>query len=91
LTDVVARRPSSPLGRVTYREPKAHHASFQATIEALSLGSEDRMLELAAAAARCSSRSSNALAAADRLAMAGQRTVAGRDGAHGVLERSGSP
>lgn len=46
LTDVLARRSSGRLGRLTYRESKAHHASFQATIEALSLSSEDRLLEL---------------------------------------------
>ena len=44
LTDVLARQ-SWP-GRLTNREPKAHHASFQATIEAPSLTSEDRLLEL---------------------------------------------
>ncbi len=31
---------------MTNREPKAHHAGFQATIEAPSLSSEDRLLEL---------------------------------------------
>jgi len=46
LTDVLARRSSGRLGRLTNREPKAHHASFQATIEAPSLSSEDRLLEV---------------------------------------------
>jgi len=46
LTDALARRSSGRLGRLTYREPKAHNARFQATIEALSLSSEDRLLEL---------------------------------------------
>lgn len=46
LTDVLARRSSGRLGRLTNRESKAHHASFQATIEAPSLTSEDRLLEL---------------------------------------------
>lgn len=31
---------------MTNREPTAHHAGFQATIEAPSLSSEDRLLEL---------------------------------------------
>lgn len=46
LTDALARRSSGRLGRLTNREPKAHHASFQATIEAPSLTSEARLLEL---------------------------------------------
>lgn len=46
LTDALARRSSGRLGRLTYREPKAHHARFQATTEAPSLTSEDRLLKL---------------------------------------------
>jgi len=46
LTDALARRSSGRLGRLTYRESKAHHARFQATSEAPSLSSEDRLLEL---------------------------------------------
>lgn len=46
LTDVTARRPSGPLGRCIYRDPKAHYASFRTTLDALSLGPGDRLLEL---------------------------------------------
>ena len=46
LTNVLARRSRGRLGCLTYREPKAHHANVQATIEAPSLSSEDQLLEL---------------------------------------------
>lgn len=46
LTDLTARRPSGVLGRCIYRDPKAHHASFRTTLDALSLGPQDRLLEL---------------------------------------------
>ncbi len=47
LIDVTARRPSGRLGRRLYRDPRAHFASFDATLAALALALSDRLLEVA--------------------------------------------
>jgi SAM-dependent methyltransferase len=47
LVDVTARRPSGRLGRRLYRNPRAHFASFDATLAALALAPTDRLLEVA--------------------------------------------
>jgi len=47
LVDVTARRPSGMLGRLLYRNPRAHFASFDATLGALALEPADRLLEVA--------------------------------------------
>lgn len=46
VTDTAARRPGGPIGRRIYRDPAAHHASFRATLDALALIPDDRLLEL---------------------------------------------
>ena len=45
-TDIVARRPSTRLGRALYRDPRGHHPSFRVVLERLALGPEDRLVEL---------------------------------------------
>ena len=45
-TDIVARRPSTRLGRALYRDPRGHHPSFRAALERLALGPHDRLVEL---------------------------------------------
>ena len=47
VVDVTARCPSGMLGRRLYRDPRAHFASFDATLVALALGPADRLLEVA--------------------------------------------
>ncbi len=47
LVDMAARRPSGMLGRLLYRNPRAHFASFDATLAALALAPSDRLLEVA--------------------------------------------
>ena len=47
LVNVTARRPSGRLGRPLYRDPRAHFASFDATLAALALAPSDRLLEVA--------------------------------------------
>jgi SAM-dependent methyltransferase len=47
LIDITARRPSGRLGRRLYRNPRAHFASFDATLTALALTPSDRLLEVA--------------------------------------------
>jgi SAM-dependent methyltransferase len=47
LVDVTARRPSGMLGRLLYHNPRAHFASFDATLAALALVPADRLLEVA--------------------------------------------
>jgi SAM-dependent methyltransferase len=47
LIDVTARRPSGRLGRWLYRDPRAHFASFDATLASLTLVPSDRLLEVA--------------------------------------------
>jgi SAM-dependent methyltransferase len=46
VTDMAARRPSGPIGRWIYRESAAHQGSFRATLDALALTPDDRLLEL---------------------------------------------
>ncbi|MGP0052659.1 MAG: methyltransferase domain-containing protein [Solirubrobacteraceae bacterium] len=46
LTDRRARRPTGPRARAAYRRPRAHQAGFDATLAALDLTSEDRLLEV---------------------------------------------
>jgi ubiquinone/menaquinone biosynthesis C-methylase UbiE len=46
LVDVVARRPGGTLGRLLYRNPRAHFQSFETTLAALDLRSDDRLLEV---------------------------------------------
>jgi SAM-dependent methyltransferase len=47
LVDVTARRPEGILGRLLYRNPRAHFQSFETTLAALELSSDDRLLEVA--------------------------------------------
>ncbi|HWF75460.1 MAG TPA: methyltransferase domain-containing protein [Solirubrobacteraceae bacterium] len=46
LTDRRARRPTGPRARVSYRDPKEHGPGFDATLSALDLQVEDRLLEV---------------------------------------------
>ena len=46
LTDRIAYRPSGPLGRWAYREPRRFQPSYDATLSALAPGAEDRLLEV---------------------------------------------
>ena len=46
LTDRLFRRPSGWLARRFYRDPRPHFASFDTTLAALSLGPDDRLLEI---------------------------------------------
>ena len=45
--DVTARRPGGALGRLLYRNPRPHFQSFETTLAALDLRSDDRLLEVA--------------------------------------------
>lgn len=46
VVELAASRPGGWIGRRLYTEPAAHQASFDATLEALALTPEDRLLEL---------------------------------------------
>jgi ubiquinone/menaquinone biosynthesis C-methylase UbiE len=46
LVDAIARRPHGILGRFLYRNPRPHFKSFEATLAALELRSDDRLLEI---------------------------------------------
>jgi ubiquinone/menaquinone biosynthesis C-methylase UbiE len=46
LVDVIARRPAGTVGRFLYRNPHSHFKSFETTLAALELMSDDRLLEV---------------------------------------------
>jgi ubiquinone/menaquinone biosynthesis C-methylase UbiE len=46
LTDSLARRPAGWIGRRFYRNAEPHQSSFRETLEALSLGPRDHLLEI---------------------------------------------
>jgi ubiquinone/menaquinone biosynthesis C-methylase UbiE len=96
LVDVTARRPSGRLGRRLYRNPRAHFASFDATLAALALVPSDRLLEVAcgggtflerALASGCEAKAIDY--SPDMVALARERNVAAcREGRLEVLQAS---
>ncbi len=44
--DLTARRPTGPIGRRLYAEPRHHHMSFRLTLDLLGLGPQDHLLEV---------------------------------------------
>lgn len=46
VTDVLFRRPSGPLARLWWRDPRPHHASFTDVLDALALSPTDRLLDI---------------------------------------------
>jgi SAM-dependent methyltransferase len=94
VVDVTARRPSGMLGRLLYRNPRAHFASFDTTLLALALAPADRLLEVAcgggtflerALASGCEAKAIDY--SPDMVALACERNaVACRDGLLEVLQ-----
>jgi len=96
VVDVTARRPSGMLGRLLYRNPRAHFAGFDATLAALALAPSDRLLEVAcgggtllerALARGCQTKAVDY--SPDMVALARERNAAAcRDGRLQVLQAS---